>query len=669
MADFATGSRVMRDQVLALLLSGQKSVQASSSPPHAAPSPPPRFDAWTPGTRLGATPGPRATGAGPGLSLSPVTPDAPRLPTDTDVRLAEITAGLVAASDKERRQTDTIRKLALQLERSEIQIRELGAQGPAGQPADASSSSSSSESVRSSRQRERQRDEAPWREPARRDERDAWREPKGERDYSRRERSTRRARMRAPRREEVLEQELHHLRREKREWTRRDRASRKEARDMMKLLADIRSNAQRVLDEREGHLRVIARLHHQLYGAASPRGPPLGTPAGARGDTAEHPSAPAAHRAPAHAHAAPRTPPVHALPSPAREDDTHEHDTFPPSPLTPHRPPPHPRSPGGHLSRTGSLPDFGERAVRAAGGRANSVAGELTLPFERLDAHEEEEVARDDTYTAAHGPPSAPSDSGHGSHAEGADVENLRTGLLNLFMENRTLSEKVSVLQKSVREYERQAEASEAAASSSIVDPTATGQSSAVGMAGPQLAPAEAIRKLFELDDELGVLESVVECMEFSIDTDEAERLQHTLSTIGYDGSTPPFGGERRKEDGDDGGVRDFAGNLARLAQRVADIRSNIALKYGKWLSDFKHGEEGDESVALSAFGVSAPARTEDGVMALPKGTTLEGADDSVTIPLGARLNPVGEDETVSLPPGFTLDPQPVLDDITLTKN
>jgi hypothetical protein len=122
--------RELRENVLSILLSsggrqGGSDAHAAANPvasrypasvTPAPPPPPPPYHhapvavpAWSPGA---------------GSPMSWVTPARP---VEADVRVAELTAGLVAATDVERRQARTIRRLAAQLERAERLERGRGA--------------------------------------------------------------------------------------------------------------------------------------------------------------------------------------------------------------------------------------------------------------------------------------------------------------------------------------------------------------------------------------------------------------------------------------------------------------------------------------------------------------------------------------------------------------
>lgn len=100
--------RDLRDQYLSVLLSGGPRSDMPVSRPMPGPTPitpaPNSFmqQSWTPGSRMSA-----------------VTWASPLQPGETDLRVAELTAGLVTASDVEKRQAETIRRLAAKLEHAE----------------------------------------------------------------------------------------------------------------------------------------------------------------------------------------------------------------------------------------------------------------------------------------------------------------------------------------------------------------------------------------------------------------------------------------------------------------------------------------------------------------------------------------------------------------------
>lgn len=229
--------RGVRDKYLDLLLTGGSGVT-----PTAAATPAPA--AWTPGHRLSPhttahwaarPPPPR-----PAWS-SPVSPG----PTEGDVRLAEIAAGLVAAGGVEHRQSDTIRRLATQLERSERKLRSL---------------ESRKRRIRSSPLVETEMNPMP-RTAAKNDARRHIRFTPGKE----RQDGGRRVCSSSPQKpnREVYE-ELERLRREREEWVNGKRRSEAEARRVSRMLADIKKNTARMLAEREDHLNVIARLQGEV---------------------------------------------------------------------------------------------------------------------------------------------------------------------------------------------------------------------------------------------------------------------------------------------------------------------------------------------------------------------------------------------------------------------
>lgn len=228
--------RGVRDKYLALLLSGGREVPPSSSMP---PS-------WTPGQQL-----PKYSDA---PWASPTTP----VPTENDVRLAEIAAGLVAAGGVEKRQADTIRRLATQLERSEKKLRVL----QTGDKRRVRGMSTPSPS--------KYYDDVPVVHNETR--RSIHFTPKTTRkesshrrveDSQKRSSSSRSARHGTRDPYKDLE-ELEDLRREREEWLRNKDRSEREAESLSKLLADIKNNTQKLMKERNDHLKVIARLQSEL---------------------------------------------------------------------------------------------------------------------------------------------------------------------------------------------------------------------------------------------------------------------------------------------------------------------------------------------------------------------------------------------------------------------
>lgn len=299
-----SGFRNVRDKYLALLLSDVHSQAAATTA--AAPAGTP---AWTPGGNFSFPTA--ATGAAASAPQttpaptwpSPVTP----APTDADVRLAELTAGLVAAGDNENRQAEAIRKLAGQLERSERRVRHLEAHRykddkqhlpPDPNCPDCESRYQPHSHARAPRPSSRRRhapndNHAPSLQS---------REPRTPTRHgthrmstsvvSGRPRSTPLPEKRAPehgahrraRRSSAYEEtsteireemdnvdELERLRRERQEWLIARERSEKESASLSRMLADIKRNTQRLLRERDDHLQVIARLQDRLSDASTGR--------------------------------------------------------------------------------------------------------------------------------------------------------------------------------------------------------------------------------------------------------------------------------------------------------------------------------------------------------------------------------------------------------------
>lgn len=247
--DGTPSMRGVRDKYLDLLLTGGKSHPSTPAPSNVQPT-------WTPGKHIPAA-------QNMNMWTSPITP----APTENDVRLAEIAAGLVAAGGAEQRHTETIRRLAEQLERSERKVREL-------------------EEGERHRSRGRRRasvehlGEEEWdyrgggrmKSEARRHIRfTPGKIPEEEEDtrFQRKVESMRRSSVpssakKSP--EKRILSELQLLRREKESWKKERERSHEESEKLARMLADIRRNTQRLLTEREEHLRIIAGLQEEVHG-------------------------------------------------------------------------------------------------------------------------------------------------------------------------------------------------------------------------------------------------------------------------------------------------------------------------------------------------------------------------------------------------------------------
>lgn len=239
--DGSPSLRGVRDKYLALLLSnGQPAPTAPPPPPSPSPQP-----LWTPGQKLGYQD--RSV-----QWTSPVTP----APTESDVRLAEIAAGLVAAGGHEQRQADAIRRLTDELEKSERRIRHFEQRkttvGNAGGLENGQgknrrvSYGEAKRSIhftprtprRSSTGRERDREER-------------WQSTRFEKSLGRRQSGE-------------FVKELEELRQQRVHWVIDKERSEQEAARLSVMLADIRKNTQRLLSERDDHLKAIARLQDQV---------------------------------------------------------------------------------------------------------------------------------------------------------------------------------------------------------------------------------------------------------------------------------------------------------------------------------------------------------------------------------------------------------------------
>lgn len=232
--------RGVRDKYLDLLLTGGSSVS-----PIAAITPAPATT-WTPGQHFTPHAAPRWPPQPPPPPPTWATPVTPG-PTEGDVRLAEIAAGLVAAGGVEHRQTETIRRLATQLERSERKLRSLDGK-----------------KRRARTSLHDQFDDNPRvKTSARNDTRRQIRFTPGKESRD----GGRRAPNPSPRKpsREVYE-ELERLRREREEWIIGKQRSESEARSLSRMLSDIKNNTSRLLSEREDHIKVINRLQEEVGG-------------------------------------------------------------------------------------------------------------------------------------------------------------------------------------------------------------------------------------------------------------------------------------------------------------------------------------------------------------------------------------------------------------------
>lgn len=223
--------RSVRDKYLALLLSGSP---ASPVPAPVSQTP------WTPGQHL-----PR----GPTVHwASPVTP----APTENEVRLAEIAAGLVTAGNTERRHTDAIRRLAGQLDRSEKKIRQLQRRERTSSHVHRESGHAQRASYGDAKRNLRftprtPKHYIPARRAASEDHRRLSAHPEPDDDIPFRELD-----------------ELQALRGERTHWVKSKERSQKEAARLSTMLSGIKRNTQRLLEERDSHLKVIASLQDQI---------------------------------------------------------------------------------------------------------------------------------------------------------------------------------------------------------------------------------------------------------------------------------------------------------------------------------------------------------------------------------------------------------------------
>lgn len=247
--DGTPSMRGVRDKYLDLLLTGGKAHPSTPAPPNPQPT-------WTPGKHIPAA---------QNMSnwTSPVTP----APTENDVRLAEIAAGLVAAGGAEQRHTETIRRLAEQLERSERKVREL----EEGDRRRSRGRRRASVEHLGEEDWECEGDSRPKRETRKHLRFTPGKVPEEEDDFgflqraeTMRRSSASRSAKKSPDKRVLLE--LQALRKEKESWKKERERSHEESEKLARMLADIRRNTQRLLSERGEHLAIIARLQDEING-------------------------------------------------------------------------------------------------------------------------------------------------------------------------------------------------------------------------------------------------------------------------------------------------------------------------------------------------------------------------------------------------------------------
>lgn len=554
------GFRNVRDKYLALLLSDVHSQGAGGA---AAPTTTP---AWTPGEKFpfpsaatGATAPPitPATAAWP----SPVTP----APTDADVRLAELTAGLVAAGDNEHRQAEAIRRLTGQLERSERRVRHLEAHHkPAGhqshprqrdmdcpecepQPHSHTHSHAHpphhlSRSVPHRRRKGSDDDIAPSREhrAAPRSRQDGHRAHSG---VSGRPRSTplpdrrevRKSSSRRPRHSSAIietstiieddkdenqaDNELIRLRRERQQWLRDRERSEKESASLSRMLADIKRNTQRLVRERDDHLEVIARLQDRLSEST-------------RKDSGATSPDRVSNRTPL---AAERLSPVKPLSSrqssPALQDDAPDSS-------------PHAMMFASHNDET-----------------VTSSSGDRAVPYPNFAGNQQHTTAT----TKAVGQSSV--------HNE-REAE-LQEELQMVLEENARLSQRVPTLETENSRLQNQLRLSEALL-----------QADANHNSGERRRSTDAVLgDLQRLMEEVDILEGVSDAIHFGTRPDSTGCAQ-SLSRIDLSSSQSSSASQppRLPQTATGPSTRDNGDSLTDIIKRLARIRSSLSLRYGQWL-------------------------------------------------------------------------------------
>lgn len=531
----------MEEHVLFQMLSGQKSVRTERIRERIPESPPTaHMRRRSAGSRTPAPVPAELMNAG----LSPVTPARVRAPTNTEVSLAEMTSAVVIAAERDKRQRDAIRRLAHQnecLERENLDLQTSG-------------------------RRERRLSSG----------------------------TTRSAGTGANSNKDVdleLERELKELRREKREWQRRDKARRKEERAMADKFEDITQSAKRVLSERDSHLRTIAALSQELHEVRTNTATVTGTgntatadvPIGTGSVPKRRPSIPA--------------PPAFSETSHSAHSTRHEHGNhYRRLDVTDASTPRVDRELHAGIDAENANRDSAphatprstqsERITRTKTQVPTTRTGGDSLPLPSTihensirSAHSQQGVHTAHTVRGEEASPSHSYSRSQGSEHEVTETRRaLHDELNELAAENRKLR-----------------------AENRELKPAAS-NSSAGGTSSAELA-------LVEVDEELGMLETVVNAMDLSITTNEVRDKQETMTLIEQ---TLPHGGTRGDTRGGIGACAQLS--VRELAQRLGNVRKMIAEKYGRYLRDYF--------------------------------TT----DESLTLPQGAALPPMPDDTMISLP-------------------
>lgn len=433
---------------------------------------------------------------------SPVTPG----PTDADIRLAELAAGLVVAGDAKARQEDTIRRLADELEMSQKRVRKLEANAP--------SSSRKERKPRSGRGAQTPRRAIRF-TPA------ATERPGDETEMRRRGRSS--STNRPVEREVRTEHSSSELRSEL-AALKRERAQ--EQRSLTKMFSDIKQNTGRVLQEREKHLAIIASLRQEI-------------------DESKRKEVEIARQMDQQSHDGSGGSSI-SVPS-ARDR------TLPPVPLFRHK--------DDQRASPSKMRSEGRRS-------SPSSVRDLTL-----DSKQTEDG------TSA-GPPSIEGNDGYDSDLPKSTEDELRQELSLALQENRELFTRVQDLEAECHHLSESRRRAENVGKSETPHAQSKPNRHACTAIRVQAAEiSEALKPaLAGLVDEVDILESVAEAINFQVSPSEVERLQDTMSTLSV--SSDETARVRPAH------ARQGAESLLRnVVRRLEHIRSELSVRYGQWLT------------------------------------------------------------------------------------
>ncbi|KAI0558259.1 UDP-N-acetylglucosamine transporter ROCK1 [Gracilaria domingensis] len=578
--------RSVRDKYLALLLTGN---------PASNTAPSPQATNWTPGQHLPQAPAVHWA--------SPVTP----APTENDVRLAEIAAGLVAAGNAEKRHTDAIRRLAGELDRSERKVRHLERRRRASShvPRESGHRVSFGEAKRKIRLSPR----APkYDVPVRRAASEDHRRPSQHFDER-----------------DILIQkeldELYSLRRERDDWLKSKERSDKEARRLSVMLADIKRNTQRLLEERHSHLKVISRLQDEVSECkrnavltdvdekiASGRVSNIEnvTPPRARGKRDTSPAS-ALRASGTYADMDPldirREPEFEQLerewhghrsiPS-SRGRNFHDVDQVSPSPVL-------------HNRREQELREELRLVIEENGKlteRVSSLEQECTELVKRVrfgpTVYSREDKIRPvfeercipENHPSRQSP--SMSDAQHDMCRPQVNPEALP----------RSESERAAAIPPLREEAQRDAPVA--------YHPQENVEQSSPVSAVPKRASSPSLEEgLVKLLEEVDVLEGVSQAIHFERSPSEAERIQDTLEL-------PELNGDHMSGEVHDGprpvpvSSNSPRQVLLNTVNRLERIRSSLSLKYGKWLEAVANDETACDETQLSAGSVDAPPKNQE---------------------------------------------------------